>query len=113
MHLRNRKLPTFEHTAVFHGRWQYLGTKFSTCLRGTKFSMRVTSKFILLYTWLKQNYSCRSRDVVIAPAQPDHRKSKFGLRQTIKLIGAYSCMFKGHSLLFILDSYISLKYTVD
>jgi hypothetical protein len=36
---------------------------------------------ILVYCTLgkKQNYSYRSRDVVIAPAQPDHRKSKFGL----------------------------------
>ena len=42
-----------------------------------KFSMRTRSKFNVLYTWLKQNYVCK--DVEIAPAQPDHRKSKFGL----------------------------------
>ena len=39
-------------------------------------------------TRLKRNYSCR--DVVTAPAQPDHRKLKFGLRHGIKLIYLYA-----------------------
>ena len=50
--------------------------------------MRTRSKFSLMYTWLKLNYNCR--DVVIAPAQPDHRKSKLGLCHGIRLIYFYA-----------------------
>ena len=51
-------------------RWRVLKTKFST-----------------MYCILDKN---GTREVVIAPARRDHRKSKFGLRHGLKLIELYA-----------------------